>query len=382
MNTIFLDHNSTTPMLPEVAQAMLEIDRHFFGNPSSAHSIGRAARRHLEEAREGIAQLLQAQPTELIFTSGATEANNLALFGTLQSPGEILAAPIEHPCIIEPLKQLESDGFTVKWLPVTPRGIVETASVIQRCNENTRLICLMLANHETGSIQPVRHVAKTRPKTVLVHTDATQAVGKIPIQFTDLGVSSLSFSGHKLGGPKGIGGLLVKTSTKLKPQVFGGHQQKGYRPGTEPVALVVGLFTALTIRHKQMSENRRKLEELRAHVWRRLSEEAAPVILNGPEIGASDSLPSTLNLSFPGCRADLLLVSFDLVGVACSTGSACSSGSLLPSTVIQSLGVSEDVLRSAIRLSFCPEQELATLDEAINRIIRAVRNSRQARQFS
>jgi cysteine desulfurase len=379
MPPIFLDHNSTTPMLPEVAAAMIEIDQHFYGNPSSAHGIGRAARRHLEESREGIAEILGAQPAELIFTSGATEANNLAVFGLAPESGEILAAPLEHPCIIEPLKQLEKRGLTVKWLPVSSRGSVETPEILSRITEQTGLICLMYANHETGAIQPVRHIAKTRAKNVLLHSDAAQAVGKVPISFQDLSVSSLSFSGHKFGGPKGIGGLVLKSGVKLKPQLHGGHQQKGFRPGTEPVSLIVGMHTALRIRQREMSENHRRLQGLKLWFWHKLVEAASPVVLNGPTPGEADSLPTTLNVSFLGCRADLLLVSFDLAGIACSTGSACSSGSLLPSPVLQ---VPDDVLRSAIRLSFSPDQTEESLHAAIIPIIRAVQQARQPRQGS
>jgi cysteine desulfurase len=237
----------------------------------------------------------------------------------------------------------------------------------------------MLANHETGAIQPVRDIAWSLPPEVAFHCDAAQAVGKIPVNFRELGVTTLTASAHKFGGPKGVGVLIAKRGTKLQPLMYGGHQQQGRRPGTEPVALAVGMAAALEHCTRHMAENRAKLEALRERLWTRLTELASPVVLNGPEIGAADVVPTTLNVSFPGCRADLLLMALDLAGVACSTGSACSSGSLLPSPVLRAMGVPEEVLRSSLRFSFGPMVELADIDEAGNRIGFAVRNARETR---
>jgi cysteine desulfurase len=371
MAPIYLDHNATTPLLPEAWEAMrpaLEA----VGNPSSAHHAGRRARQLLEDARERVAVRLGADPDEVIFTSGATEANNLALFGLVGSPGHLLAAPIEHPCVIEPLKQLAERGFVVDWLPVTPRGQVEASAVLDRLREDTRLVCLMLANHETGAIQPVRSVAERLPKGVALHCDAAQAVGKIPVNFHELGATTLSASAHKFRGPKGVGLLLLKRGTPLKPLHFGGHQQRGHRPGTEPVALALGLAAALEHTVRDLDANRAKFDHLRQRLLDRLRESAAPVVLNGPAPGDPDGLPTTLNLSFPGCRADVLLARLDLAGVACSTGSACSSGSLLPSPVLQAMGVPDDVLRSAIRFSLGPPLTEADIDDAADRITQCI----------
>jgi cysteine desulfurase len=368
MAPIYLDHNATTPLLPEAWEAMRPVLAGAFGNPSSAHHAGRQARQHLEDARERVAGLLGAHPDEVIFTSGATEANNLAIFGLATEPGHLLAAAIEHPCVVEPLRQLAGCGFEPDWLPVTRRGHVETAAVRDRVRDDTRLVCLMLANHETGAIQPVRHVAKTLPKAVPLHCDAAQAVGKVPVNFRDLGVATLSASAHKFRGPKGVGLLLLRRGTKLRPLFHGGHQQRGHRPGTEPVALAVGLATGLEHAVRDLDANRAKLEGLRQRLLEKLRETAAPVVLNGPVPGEPDGLPTTLNVSFPGCRADVLLVRLDLAGVACSTGSACSSGSLLPSPVLQAMGVPDDVLRSAIRFSLGPTLSESDIDEAAERI--------------
>ncbi len=398
MTPIDLDHNATTPTRPEVWAAMRPA-WDAGGNPASAHHAGRTARRYLEDARERVAALIGAAADEVVFTSGATEANNLALFGLAGEPGHILAAPIEHPCVIEPLKQLGTRGFAVEWLPVTHGGHVEQRAVVDRVRPDTRLVALMLANHETGALQPVRHVAKTLPKHVLLHCDAAQAVGKIPVNFRDLGVTSLTASGHKFGGPKGVGVLVLKRGTPLRPLLFGGHQQRGHRPGTEPVPLAVGFAAALELAVREMDANRAKLEALRARFLNRLrfrnpspqppprsgegeservspplrfgegSGEGLPFTLNSPP----DALPTTLNLSFPGCRSDVLLMALDLAGVACSTGSACSSGSLLPSPVLQAMGVPDEVLRSAIRFSFGPTLTEADIDDAADRVAGCVK---------
>ena len=449
MTPIYLDHNATTPILPEAWEAMRPVMAEAFGNPSSAHQMGRRARQFLEDAREKMAGLLGADSDEVVFTSGATEANNLAILGLhlgVDSP-HILASRIEHPCVIEPLRQLANQGVAVEWLPVSERGIVETEAVVAQVTPNTRLICLMLVNHETGAIQPVRHVAKKFHKELFIHCDAAQAVGKIPVNFHDLSVTTLSASAHKFRGPKGVGVLLLKRGTKCQPRFFGGHQQKGFRPGTEPVALAVGMATALEVAVRDMAGNLAKLEALRTRFITKLREAIPNIVLNSPEAtdptpasprngegssgrssslpvcgegrggvepatrgvdipatGGSDrpplipphaggektalpqgargwgcSLPTTVNLSFLGCRSDVLLVSLDLAGIACSTGSACSSGSLLPSPVLEAMGVSEERLRSAIRFSLSAMLTAQDIDEAVQRIEKCVLMVRNAR---
>ncbi len=387
MRPIDLDQNATTPLLPDAWEAVRAAPP---GNPSSAHHAGRAARRALEDARERVAAALGADPDGVTFTSGATEANNLAVFGLTGRAGgvspligeasgglrpplaRLFASPLEHPCVTEPLKQLEARGFAVKWLPVSPRGVV----VPQPVPPDAALVSVMLANHETGAIQPVREIASLLPPGVPFHCDAAQAVGKVPVNVRDLGVTALTASAHKFGGPKGVGVLVLKHGTPLRPLLFGGHQQHGRRPGTEPVPLAVGMAAALERCVRNLDANRAALTTLRAHLWERLNAVASPVVLNGPEVGSPDALPTTLNVSFPGCRADVLLMALDLAGVACSTGSACSSGSLLPSPVLRAMGVPDDVLRSAIRFSFGPTVTSADIDEAADRVGVAVRRLR------
>ncbi len=374
MNHIDLDHAATTPLSPAAREAMLDAVSAGFGNPSSAHSAGRKARRLLDDARERVAARLGAEPSEVIFTSGATEANNLALLGLVESLGvaphpatHVVSSPIEHPCVVEPLRQLERFGVPVAWLPVSLAGVVEAKTVLAHLTPDTRLISLMLVNHETGAIQPVRQVAESVPKGLFVHTDAAQAVGKLPVSFRDLGVTALTASAHKFGGPVGAGVLLLKSGTKLAPRAFGGHQQRGHRPGTEPVMLAVGLAAALEQAVADLNANTDKVLSLRAAFVAKLA--GVMFVVNSPAGG----LPHILNVSFPGGQSELLLMALDLAGVACSTGSACSSGSLLASPVLEAMGVPPAVLASAMRFSFSPAQSVVEMEEAGERVAACVR---------
>jgi cysteine desulfurase len=404
---IYLDSNATTSLLPAAREAMGPFLAGAFGNPASAHAVGRRARRALEDARERLAQLLDAFPDEVIFTSGATEANNLALFGLVgEPPGQLLASPVEHPSVSEPLRQLAASGYTLDLLPVDARGRVPPDALPSALRPDTSLICVMLANHETGTIQPVQALARAAagsdairagsvsdgPRPILFHCDATQAVGKVPVAFHALGVSTLALSGHKFHGPQGIGALLLRRGLRLTPRTWGGHQQQGRRPGTEPVALVVGMTVALEHACREWEERLARVFRLREVFLDHLRAHAGPVVVNGPDpaglaacglasapLEELPGLPHTLNLSFPGLDANALLMSLDLAGVACSTGSACSSGSLLPSPVLQAMHVPDEVLRSAMRFSFSPllgEDEVA---EAARRVAAVVNRLRRAR---
>jgi cysteine desulfurase len=379
MESIYLDHNATTPMVPAVWEAMRPYLTEVYGNPASAHRVGSRARRALEDARERTATLLGAYPDEVIFTSGATEANNLALFGLGGTPpGHLVTSPIEHPSVAEPMRRLEQAGFAVDRLPVTGRGVVDADALPRMLRSDTRLVSVMLANHETGAVQPVAALAGRLEGQAAYHCDAVQAVGKIPVHFHDLGVSTLSLSAHKLHGPKGVGALLVRRHVRLQPLTWGGHQQQGRRPGTEPVALAVGLATALELWHREAATRTEHVRRLRALFLSRLRETAGPIIVNGPnEDDPAAGVPHTLNLSFPGCRADALLMGLDLAGVACSTGSACSSGSLLPSPVLQAMRVPDAVLHSAMRFSLSAlltEEEVAEAARRVAQVVHRLRS--------
>src|SRR5437773_2139267 len=374
MNLIYLDNNATTPMLPAVAEAMRPFLTEVYGNPASAHRAGRRARQALEDAREKTAAILGAHPDEVIFTSGGTEANNLALFGLgRHPPGHLITSPIEHPSVSEPIQHLEKHGFTVDRLPVDHEGVIQTEDLANLLRADTRLITVMLANNEVGSIQPIAACAQLLDGRAAFHCDAVQAAGRIPVSFRDFGATTLSISAHKFHGPKGVGALLVRRNTNLRPRLMGGHQQQGRRPGTEPVALAVGLAAALELWQRQNVERTKKVALLRQQLLEALEATVAPVVLNGPR---ERGVPHTLNLSFPGCQADALLMNLDLADVACSTGSACSSGSLLPSPVLQAMGVPDDVLDSAMRFSLSALLTEAEIDEAARRIVAVVQRLR------
>lgn len=373
MNPIYLDNNASTPLAPGVCEAMQSSMSQRFGNPSSTHLFGRQARQLLETAREQIASLLDASPDEVVFTSGATEANNLAIFGLCgNTPGAILTSAIEHPCVLEPIEQLRTRGYSRVLLPVNADGIV--TDMLPSCGD-VRLIAVMLGNHETGALEPVQKLAQQTDGRVPLHCDAAAAAGKVAISFRNLGVTTLTISAHKFHGPKGVGALLVKKNARLRPLLLGGHQQQGHRPGTEPVALAAGMAAALEWCVRNLEAHRKDLLELRRRFLEHLQAHAAPIVLNGPVEGG---LPHAINLSFPGCRADALLMNLDLAGIACSTGSACSSGSLLPSPVLAAMGKTPEVLHSAMRFSLSPLLTVSEIDDAAARIAACVSRLRGA----
>jgi cysteine desulfurase len=365
MDRIYLDHNATTPLHPAAWTAMQPLLSASLGNPASVHFAGRHARRQLEDAREQVAHFLDARPDEVIFTSGATEANNLALFGLAGSDGHLLASPIEHPCVVGPLQQLAQRGHALTWLPVNSAGQVAPTDLANHLRPDTRLISIIAANHETGTLQPLADLV-TAALGIPVHTDAAQAVGKIPVRFRAWGLTALTASGHKFGGPVGMGVLLLRHGTPLQPQLFGGHQQQARRPGTESVALAVGFAAALAAQLHDHETHLAHVRQLRATFLAALA--PAQPLVNSPP----DGLPHTLNVSFPGCRADLLVLKIDLAGVACSTGAACASGSQLASPVLQALHLPPDRLTSALRFSFAPTQTVAEVTTAAQRIVIAV----------
>jgi cysteine desulfurase len=312
--------------------------------------------------------LLDARADEVVFTSGATEANNIAIFGLAgATPGHIVATPIEHPCVTEPLKQLASRGFAVDSVSVDRDGVASAADFQRRIRSDTRLAACMMVNHETGAIQPSLKLS------VPLHIDATQAVGKLRVSFRQSNATTMSLSAHKFGGPKGVGILLVQHGVKFSPIAYGGHQQQGRRPGTECPALAVGLATALSLAIERLDVHYERVSTLKAGFLRVL-QAASPIVVNGSLAGS----PYAINVSFPGCRAELLLMKLDLNGVACSTGSACSSGSLLPSPILSAMGVPDDVLRSAMRFSMSPYQTIDDIERAATIVVRCVHELRQS----
>jgi cysteine desulfurase len=394
MDSIYLDHNATTPLLPEAAAAMAECQSASFANPESQHQLGRRARRALEEAREGIAEILGAdlngrQPDLVIFTSGGTEANNLALIGLSgvlgAVAGRIVISSIEHPSIAEPARFLARRGWQVERLPVSPEGVtrvgkgdillfpdsfVPVTPTDGKSRMSPFLVSVMLANNETGVIQPIRELAAVcHAAGVPSHTDAVQAVGKIPVNFHQLGVTAMTIAAHKFHGPRGIGALIVRGGTPIEPQLFGGFQQYGIRPGTEPVALAVGMHSALRIFAREQSDRRERITRLRDRFEAALIAAYPSAVIHG---AAAERLPNTSCIAFPGLDRQALVMALDMAGIACSTGSACASGSSEPSPTLVAMGLPERLVGSSLRFSFGATTTADIIDEAVERIVKVL----------
>jgi cysteine desulfurase len=380
MDTIYLDHNATTPIHPDVVQAMDQCYRDGYANPASLHHEGRRARRALEDARQRIAALLKADITslradQLIFTSGGTESNNLAILGLAgSSPGKIVRSAIEHPSVIGPTDRLMQEGRSVCRLRVTPDGVADLNHLKELLTEPTRLVSLMLANNETGVLQPVQEAVQLcRERGALVHTDAVQVVGKLPVDFRQLGVAAMTVSAHKFHGPRGIGALLLRHGVQIEPLLYGGFQQMGIRCGTECVALAVGFCKALELWREEADERAARMAQLRVRLESTLREALPWAIVNGEH---APRLPHTTSLSLPGIDRQALLMALDTAGLCCSTGSACASGSTEPSHVLLAMSCQKPVVDGALRLSLGATTTAAEIAQACQRIIATVKRLR------
>jgi cysteine desulfurase len=350
---MYFDHNATTPLHRDVWAAMQPFLTDIWGNPSSLHTEGQQARDAVEDARSHVAQLLGATAAEVIFTSGGTEADNLAILGSVLAQhrpgGQIITSQIEHPAVLGSCRFLETQGFRVTRLPVSAKGLIDPNHLAHVLSDDTLLVTLMHANNEVGTIQPIGECAAiARARGILVHTDAVQSVGKIPTLVDELGVDLLSLSGHKIYGPKGVGALYVRRGVMLHPLVTGGPQEQGLRGGTEPVAALVGLGSAARLATVGMPAEMSHAAALRDHLEQGVLATIPDVTVNG---ATAPRLPTTTNLSFRGVNGQSLVVALDLKGVATSTGSACSSGSLEPSHVLLAMGLSDEWLQGSVRLS-------------------------------
>jgi cysteine desulfurase NifS len=362
---IYLDHNATTPMHAEVKRAMTEhLDD--FGNPSSIYATGKASRAALEEARRKVAHLLGCTARRITFTGGGSEANNLAIKGTAlpqrDARPRIVTSSIEHPSVLETCRRLERDGFEVTYLPVDGEGRVRPQDLARAIDERTCLVTIMLANNETGAIQPVKELAAmARERGARFHTDAVQAVGKIPVDVEDLGVDLLTLSGHKLQGPKGIGALYARAGVELEPLVYGGHQERGWRAGTENVPAIVGLGKAaeLAIDHLRDAD---RVRALRDRLERGILAFVPDARVNGP---AADRLPNTLNVTLPGLRGESVVLALDERGVCASSGSACQSGHPDPSHALLAMGLDDEAAHCSLRLSLGYGNEMDEVEEAL-----------------
>jgi cysteine desulfurase len=381
MNPIYLDNNATTRIDPRVAEAMHQCYLAGCANPASQHQPGQKCRRILERARETVAQTLGCQvcdlhPDQVIFTSGGTEANNLAILGlTGREPGRVIISAIEHSSVAGPALRLRNLGFDVQTIRVSADGVVDRDHFSALFTPQTRLVSVMLGNNETGVLQPVREIAALcRNAGVPIHTDAVQVVGKLPVRLRDLGVTALSVGAHKFHGPCGIGALLVHQGTKLEPLLTGGLQQHGLRPGTEPVALAVGLEKALSLWAAEAYDRAERLTRLRTRLEQGLVGELPDVVINGSK---APRLPHTANVAFPGVDRQALLMALDVAGIACATGSACASGSTEPSPVLQAMGLPAEIINSSLRFGLGADTTDREIDEAVCRISRAVRELRR-----
>ncbi len=381
MDSIYLDHNATTPTRPEVAEAMVRCYAEGYANPASQHRPGQRARRALEDAREAIAELLGADlsaspPDRLVFTSGGTEANALAVLGIARArgkgkPGRLIVSAIEHASVIEPAEHLMERGWQLDMLGVTPEGVVCVDRLAELITPETWLVSVMLGNHETGVLQPVSELVPVcREAGVPLHTDAVQVAGKLPIDFRALGVEAMTVAAHKFQGPLGIGALILRHGVTVEPILFGGHQQEGLRPGTESVALAVGMRTALELWHEEREAHAQRLAALRLRFERGLRTGFADLVING---SGGERLPHTSSIAFPGLDAQVLLLALDTAGVACSVGSACSSGSTELSPTLRAMGLPQDIVASSLRFSLGGTTTEAEIDEAVRRIVAVVR---------
>ncbi len=377
---IYLDYAATTPIEPRVLDAMMPFLTEKFGNPNSIHTYGREARRVVDEAREKISQLLKCQPSEILFTSGGTESDNLAIRGVAEAychkGNHIITTQIEHHAVLHTCKALEEKGFEVTYLPVDQHGLVYPEQVADAINERTILVSIMHANNEIGTIEPIEEIVKAvrdKRADVLVHTDAVQTVGHIPVDVREIGVDLLSFSAHKFYGPKGVGGLFVRRGVKLIPQITGGGQERNRRSGTENVAGIVGTAKALEISVSEMPTEMPRLQRLRDELIAKVLSKIPDSLLNGHP---SQRLPHNANFSFRGVEGEALLLQLDMHGIAASSGSACSSGSLEPSHVLLALGLPYELAIGSLRLTlgrFTTHEDILKVVEVLPSIIEKLR---------
>ncbi|MFA6384506.1 MAG: aminotransferase class V-fold PLP-dependent enzyme [Candidatus Omnitrophota bacterium] len=384
---VYLDHNATTPIHPDVKKA-LQKAMDVFGNPSSLHESGREARRQIEESRERVAAFINAAPEEIIFVGSGSEANNtvINLFNCQGSRNcdapclsaarkEIITTRIEHPCVLESAACLEQRGNKVIYIGVDQYGKVDIEQLKSAFSPRTGLVSVMTANNEIGTIQDIRMISGiVHSSGALFHTDAVQAVGKMPVDVKDLGVDYLSFSGHKIYGPKGIGALYVRKGAPFCPFIRGGHQEKGRRAGTENTLGIIGLSKAIETRQIEMSDESRRLTALKKKLKNSIEKNIPDIRFNGHPV---DNLPGTLNVSFSGAEGEAILLYLDLEGIAVSTGSACASGSLDPSHVLMATGMSPEQAHGSIRMSMGRDTTPGDIDYAAEKLAQVIKRVRQ-----
>jgi cysteine desulfurase len=376
MRRVYMDNNATSPLLPEVLEAMRPYFIEEFGNASSIHHHGQSTRAAVERARESVASMLGCRSSEIVFTSGGTEGDNLAIFGLIKAGDHVITSTIEHHAVLNACKQLERRGCDVTFVPVDGRGVIDPADVKRALHKNTKLISIMMANNETGVVQPVEEVGRVaREADVYFHADAVQAAGKVPIDVKEVGCDLLSISGHKMHAPQGIGALYVRKGTLIEPLFYGGNHERQRRAGTENVAGIVGLGKAAEIAQAGFADGTiARLTQLRDRLQSEITGCLDDVGVNGE---GAPRVPTTTNIHFDHIEGEALVIALDLKGLAVSTGAACSSGAIEPSHVLTAMGLPPDRARASLRFSLGKQTTAGDVDFAFSIIPETVARLRE-----
>ena len=376
---IYLDNAATTKMNDKVFEEMIPYLKDNYGNPSSAYKIVRDNKEIIENARKEVAEILNASPSEIYFTSGGSEADNMALkgiaLGNVDKGKHIITSKIEHPAVLDTCKELEREGFEISYIGVNENGIVDLTELENKIRKDTILISIMLANNEIGTIQPIKKISKIAKKNnILFHTDSVQAVGNIKIDVQDMNIDALSLSAHKFYGPKGIGVLYLRDGIKFRKYLNGGHQERNRRAGTENVAGIVGLSKAMSLSYENLEENNKRIIELRNYFINEIKKNIKKIKINGD---LENRLPGNINVSFEFVEADNILHELDKRGIYISTGSACTTGSIESSHVLRAIGLSDGMAHATIRISIGKYNTKEEIDYAIKCIVEIVNNLRK-----
>jgi cysteine desulfurase len=367
MRRVYLDNNATTPVLPEVLEAMRPYFREHFGNASSIHHHGQETRAAVERAREAVAELLGCRSAEVVFTCGGTEADNLSIFGLVQPGDHVITSTIEHHAVLNSCRHLEDKGLTVTYVPVDSAGLVDPDDVRQALRPDTKLVTIMMANNETGVLQPVNEIGTICAEAdIYFHTDAVQAAGKVPIRVMEIGCDLLSISGHKFHAPQGVGALYVRKGTTIEPRFFGGNHERSRRAGTENVPGIVALGEAARVAMRGFETGEvSKISARRDHLERTIQQQVDASGING---SGAPRVPNTSNIFFDYIEGEALVIALDLKGLAVSTGAACSSGAIEPSHVLTAMGLRPDRARASIRFSLGKQNTREDIDWALELI--------------
>jgi len=376
MRRIYFDNNATTPVLPEVLEAMQRYYAEYFGNASSIHHHGQETRAAVERARESVAALLDCRASEIVFTSGGTEADNLAIFGLVQPGDHVISSTVEHHAVLNSCKHLESLGCGVTYVPVDGRGVVDPDDVRRAIRPATKLITIMMANNETGVLQSVQEIARVAADAdIYFHSDAVQAAGKVPVNVKEIGCDLLSISAHKMHGPQGVGALYVRKGTKLRPMLYGGSHERSRRAGTENVPGIVGLGKAAEIAKQALARgDAREIAAMRQRIEDTILAEVEATGVNG---AGAPRVPNTTNIYFDYIEGEALVIALDLKGMAVSTGAACSSGAIEPSHVLTAMGMPAERARASLRFSLGKQNTSDEVDFALSLIPQSVARLRE-----